>query len=37
MDQNALNTVRTWKFEPPTKDGKPVAVAINVEASFNLY
>jgi len=37
MDQNALDTVRTWKFEPPTKDGKPVAVAINVEASFNLY
>jgi TonB family protein len=37
MDQNALNTVRTWKFEPTTKDGKPVAVAINVEASFNLF
>ena len=37
MDQNALNTVRTWKFEPTTKDGKPVAVAINVEASFKLY
>lgn len=37
MDRNALDTVRTWKFEPATKDGKPVAVAINVEASFNLY
>jgi TonB family protein len=37
MDQNALNTVCTWKFEPASKDGKPVAVAINVEASFNLY
>ena len=37
MDQNALNTVRTWKFEPTTKDGKPVAVAINVEATFNLF
>ena len=37
LDQNALDTVRTWKFEPTTKDGKPVAVAIDVEASFNLY
>jgi TonB family protein len=37
LDQHAVDTVRTWKFEPPTKDGKPVAVALNVEVSFNLF
>lgn len=37
LDQEAVETVRRWKFEPATKDGKPVAVHVNVEVSFRLY
>jgi TonB family protein len=31
LDQKAIEAVRNWKFEPALKDGKPVAVQINVE------
>jgi protein TonB len=37
LDQKALEAVRKWKFEPAVKDGRPVAVQINVEVSFRLY
>ena len=37
LDQQAITTVSTWRFEPSTKDGKPVAVAINVEVNFHIY
>lgn len=37
LDQKAVEAVRRWKFEPATKDGKPVAVEMNVEVSFRLY
>ena len=36
-NQNAINTVKQWKFAPATKDGKPVPFAITVEVSFHLY
>jgi TonB family protein len=36
LDQQALTTVSTWKFEPATKDGRPVAVRISVEVSFRI-
>lgn len=36
LDQQALKTVNTWKFQPATKDGKPVAVRIAVEISFRV-
>src|SRR5262249_27255911 len=36
LDDQALNTVGTWRFQPGTKDGTPVAVRLNVEVSFNL-
>jgi len=29
--------VSTWKFEPATLDGKPVAVEVNVQVTFRLY
>jgi periplasmic protein TonB len=37
LDERALDAVRTWRFEPARKDGKPVAVQISVEVSFRLY
>lgn len=37
LDQKALEAVRQWRFEPAMKDGKPVAVQINVEVNFRLY
>ena len=37
LDEKALQTVKTWKFEPALKDGKPVAVLISVEVEFRLY
>lgn len=37
LDEKAIEAVKTWKFEPALKDGKPVAVQINVEVSFRLY
>jgi periplasmic protein TonB len=37
LDQKAIEAVRNWKFEPALKDGKPVAVQINVEVNFRLY
>ena len=37
LDEKAVEKVLTWKFKPGTKDGKPVAVAVSVEVSFNLY
>ena len=35
--KQALKAVGAWRFEPATKDGKPVAVRVKVEADFKLY
>lgn len=37
LDEKAIETVRTWKFEPGTKDGKPVATYATIEVAFHLY
>lgn len=37
LDEKAVEAVQKWKFEPAIKDGRPVAVAINVEVQFRLY
>ncbi len=37
LDQKAVDAVKAWKFEPATKEGKPVAVQINIEVNFHLY
>ncbi len=37
LDQKAVEAVKNWKFEPAMKDGRPVAVQINVEVNFRLY
>jgi protein TonB len=37
FDEKAIEAVSRWRFEPAMKDGKPVAVQINVEVNFRLY
>ncbi|MGA7847959.1 MAG: energy transducer TonB [Terriglobales bacterium] len=37
LDEKAIEAVKNWRFEPARKDGKPVAVQINVEVNFHLY
>ncbi|MDR3749745.1 MAG: energy transducer TonB [Acidobacteriota bacterium] len=37
LDERAIEAVKNWKFQPAMKDGKPVAVQINVEVNFRLY
>ena len=37
LDEKAMEAVKTWRFEPAMKDGKPVAVAVNIEVTFHLY
>jgi TonB family protein len=36
LDLEAIKAVRQWRFEPGTKDGKPVPVQISVELTFTL-
>lgn len=37
LDKNAVEALQQWKFEPGTKDGKPVRVIANIEVNFNLH
>lgn len=37
LDEKAIEAVRQWRFDPGTKDGKPVAVQLAAEVSFHLY
>lgn len=37
LDDNAVDAVKNWKFEPSTKDGKAVAVNVNIVVNFRLY
>jgi len=37
LDEKAIEAVRHWRFEPGTKDKRPVAVVVNVEVNFRLY
>ncbi|MBZ5704598.1 MAG: energy transducer TonB [Acidobacteriia bacterium] len=37
LDEKSVEAIRTWRFEPATKNGQTVAVQINVETSFRLY
>ena len=36
LDEKAMDAVSKWKFQPATKDGKPVSVEIAVEVDFHL-
>jgi TonB family protein len=37
LDEQALETVGTWKFKPATRDGVPIPVRVYVEVSFRLF
>jgi TonB family protein len=36
LDANAMEAIRSWRFKPATKDGKPVAVYSMIEVNFRL-
>jgi TonB family protein len=36
LDANAVASIKTWQFQPGTKDGKPVPVRAIVEVNFRL-
>ena len=36
LDENAIKTVKKWKFEPARREGVPVTVRVMVEVSFRL-
>jgi len=37
LDEKAIEGVKIWKFDPSKKDGRAVAVEMNIEVAFNLY
>jgi periplasmic protein TonB len=37
LDEKAIASVRTWKFEPARKNGTAVAVQVSIEITFRLY
>jgi len=37
LDEKAIEGVKTWKFDPSKKDGRNVAVEMNIEVGLNLY
>lgn len=37
LDEKAVAAVRSWKFKPAMRNGKPVPVRIAVEVDFHLY
>ena len=36
LDESAVAAMKQWAFRPGMKDGKPVAVRVNVEIAFTL-
>jgi len=36
LDANAVKAMKEWAFKPGTKDGKPVAVRVDVKMKFTL-
>lgn len=37
LDENAVATVKTWKFKPAQRNGAPVAVRMLAEVTFRLF
>jgi TonB family protein len=36
LDASAIESIKTWRFQPGTKNGKPVSVQAHVEVNFHL-
>ena len=36
LDEQAVNALKQWQFNPGTKDGKPVAVRVYIQMNFSL-
>ena len=36
LDEEAVDAVKRWKFQPAERHGQPVAVQINIEVTFRL-
>lgn len=37
LDEKAIEAVRRWRFDPARKDGRPVAVQMNIIVNFHLF
>jgi TonB family protein len=37
MDANAIKSIMTWRFQPGTKNGKPVPVQAKIDVNFRLH
>jgi protein TonB len=37
LDQNAIAVVKQYRFEPATKDGKPIEKEVNVEVQYRVF
>ncbi|HKV95151.1 MAG TPA: energy transducer TonB [Candidatus Angelobacter sp.] len=37
LDEQAANKIKSWRFNPGTRNGQPVDIEMNIEVSFNLY
>lgn len=37
LDDQAVKVVRQWRFQPARRDGKAVAVLVDIEVTFRLY
>ena len=36
LDENAIKALKSWRFRPGMKDGRPVDVPLNIEVKFSL-
>ena len=36
LDQNAIDAIQRWRFQPATKDGEPVLMRAKAEVKFKL-
>jgi TonB family protein len=37
LDEKAMEAVRMWRFDPARKDGRPVAVQMQIIVNFHLF
>jgi len=37
LNEQAIQALQKWRFEPGTRDGKPVPVSLMIEMDFRLY